>query len=71
MKENFNNLRINKFLNTIVNDLWNIQNGLSFVGIERTVKNVATGSFNIFTAVENWIKTVLEVMFKFIFLQMT
>ena len=71
MKKNFNNLTINKLLNTSINDSRNNQKGLSFVGMERAVKKVATGSFNIFIAVENWIKGVLEVMFKFIFLRMT
>ena len=64
MKENFNNLRINKFLNTIINDLWNIQKRLSFVGIERTVKKLATGSFYMFAVCEMYMKIGFRVFWK-------
>lgn len=42
-----------------------------FFGIEWTVKKVLVQSLDTFTAVANWIKSVLKVTFKFTLLEMT
>ena len=64
-------MRITKFYNNIINVLNNIQKGWSFIDIEWTAKKIVTWSLDIFIAVTNWIKGVVEIMLKFMFSEVT